>query len=135
MRIKNRTVTCVIRCRSRILLLKRSPIVSTNPNRWSAVTGRLEENQSLEALAYQEILEETGLNRRQVRLVRRGTAYRLRIGLGIESLVQPFLFESATRRIKLNWEHTESKWIKLTDLRTFRLIPRFDLSLKALGLT
>jgi len=87
------------------------------------------------ALAYQEILEETGLRRRQLRLVRRGTAYKLRIGPGIESMVQPFLFESATRRIKLNWEHTESKWIKLADLGSFHLIPRFDLSLQALDLT
>jgi 8-oxo-dGTP pyrophosphatase MutT (NUDIX family) len=85
-------------------------------------------------LAYQEILEETGLRRGQLRLVGRGTPYRLRVGVGVESLVQPFLFESATRRIKLNWEHTESKWIKVADLRRFRLIPRFDLSLKALDL-
>lgn len=113
---------------------ERAPTVSVNPNLWSAVTGRVEGSESLETLAFQEIREETGLRRKNLRLVRRGRAYEFPIGRGVETLVQPFLFDSGTTRVKLNWEHTDSRWVKPADLWRFSLIPRFDLTLKAVDL-
>jgi 8-oxo-dGTP pyrophosphatase MutT (NUDIX family) len=98
---------------------------------WSSVTGRVEHGQSFEATAFQEIREETGLGKRKLTLIRRGKGFRLQIHRGVVTLVQPFLFDSRTRIIRLNWEHTESKWIKPLDLRRFRLIPKFDLALKS----
>jgi 8-oxo-dGTP pyrophosphatase MutT (NUDIX family) len=130
-RIKHKTVTCVIRCRGRILLLKRAPTVLVNPNLWSAVTGRVEHGQSFEASAFKEICEETGLGRRKLTLVRRGKGFRLRIHRGVVTLVQPFLFDSRTRLVRLNWEHTDSKWVRPIDLHKFRLIPKFNLTLKS----
>ena len=130
-RIKHKTVTCVIRCRGRILLLRRAPTVLVNPDLWSAVTGRVEHGQSFEASAFQEIREETGLERRNLTLVRRGRGFRLRIRRGVVTLVQPFLFDSRTRLVRLNWEHTDSKWVRPVDLHKFRLIPKFNLTLKS----
>jgi 8-oxo-dGTP pyrophosphatase MutT (NUDIX family) len=130
-KIKHRTVACVIRHRGRILLLKRAPTVLTNPNLWSTVTGRVEHGQSLEATAFREIREETGLEKRSLTLIRRGMGFRIQIRRRVVTLVQPFLFDSKTRMVRLNWEHTESKWIKPLDLRRFRLIPKFDLALKS----
>jgi 8-oxo-dGTP pyrophosphatase MutT (NUDIX family) len=130
-RIKHKTVTCVIRCRGRILLLRRAPTVLVNPDLWSAVTGRVEHGQSFEASAFQEICEETGLERRNLTLVRRGRGFRLRIRRGVVTLVQPFLFDSRTRLVRLNWEHTDSKWVRPVDLHKFRLIPKFNLTLKS----
>lgn len=131
MRIKHKTVTCVVRCRSRILLLRRAPTVLVNPNLWSSVTGRVEHGQSFEASAFQEIHEETGLGRRDLTLVRRGKGFRLQIRRGVVTLVQPFLFDSRTRRVRLNWEHTDSKWVRQVDLHRFRLVPKFNLTLKS----
>jgi len=130
-RIKHRTVTCVIRYRGRILLLKRAPTVLVNPNLWSSVTGRVEHGQSFEATAFQEIREETGLEKGKITLVRRGKGFRLLIHRGVVTLVQPFLFDSRTRLIKLNWEHTDSKWVRPVDLNKFKLIPKFNLTLKS----
>ena len=132
MRIKHKTVTCVIRCRGKILMLKRAPAVLVNPNLWSAVTGRVEHGQSFEASAFQEIREETGIGKKSLTLVRRGRGFRLQIRRGVVTLVQPFLFDSKTRIIKLNWEHTDSKWVKPVDLHKFRLIPKFNLTLKSI---
>jgi len=131
MRIKHKTVTCVIRCRGRILLLRRAPTVLVNPNLWSAVTGRVEHGQSFEDSAFQEIREETGLTKRDLTLVRRGKGFRLRIRRGVVTLVQPFLFDSRTRLVRLNWEHTDSKWVRPIDLYKFKLIPKFNLTLKS----
>ena len=133
-RIKHKTVTCVIRCRGRILLLRRAPTVLVNPDLWSAVTGRVEHGQSFEASAFQEIREETGLERRNLTLVRRGRGFRLRIRRGVVTLVQPFLFDSRTRLVRLNWEHTDSEWVKPVDIHKFRLIPKFNLTLKSVEL-
>ena len=131
LRIKHKTVTCVIRCRGRILLLKRAPTVLVNPNLWSAVTGRVEHGQSFEITAFQEIQEETGMGKKNLTLVRCGKGFKLRIGRGIVTLVQPFLFDSRTRRVRLNWEHTDSKWVRQVDLYRFRLIPKFNLTLRS----
>ena len=118
-----------------MLLLRRAPTVLVNPNLWSAVTGRVEHGKSFEETAFQEIREETGLGKRNLTLVKRGKGFRLRIGRGVVTLIQPFLFESRTRLVRLNWEHTESKWIKSVDLHKFRLIPKFNLTLKSVEMT
>ena len=129
-----RTVTCLIECRGRILILKRAPTVYVNPCLWSPVAGRIERRLSPEAQAYKEIQEETGIERRKLRLVRRGKEYTLQINPSVRASVQPFLFESKTRRVRLNWENSDYRWVIAAHLRRFKLIPKLDLTLKALQL-
>ena len=129
-----RTVTCLIRCRGRILILKRAPTVHVNPYLWSPVTGRVRGRLSPERQAYGEIREETGIERRKLRLVSRGKKYTLQINPSVEVSVQPFLFESKTKRVHLNWENTAYRWVRAAHLPRFRLIPKFDLTLEALEL-
>lgn len=114
--------------------MKRASIVSVNPGLWSPVTGRVEGKLSLEKSACKEIREETGLRRGELRLVKKGGRYTLRIKQGVEASVQTFLFETKVRSIKLNWEHINYRWVKLTQLARYQLIPKFDLTLKALDL-
>jgi len=124
----------MIRCRGSFLLLRRASIVSVNPGLWSPVTGRVEGKLSLEKSAYKEIREETGLRRGGLRLVKKGGRYTLRIKQGVEASVQTFLFETKVRSIKLNWEHVKYRWVKPAQIVRFQLIPKFDLTLKALDL-
>jgi len=129
-----RTVTCFIKCRGRILILKRAPSVHVNPSLRSPVAGRIRSRVSPEMQAYKEIREETGIERRKLRLVKRGRKYTLQISASVRASVQPFLFESTTIRVRLNWENTDYRWVEAANLSRFRLIPKFDLTLKALEL-
>jgi 8-oxo-dGTP pyrophosphatase MutT (NUDIX family) len=129
-----RTVTCMIECRGRILMLRRAPTVSVNPRLWSPVAGRIDGRLSPKRQAYKEIWEETGIARRHLRLVRSGKRHTLQVNPSVRASVQPFLFQSNTRRVRLNWENTDYRWVKVSDLSRFKLIPKFDLTLKALKL-
>ena len=124
----------MIRCRGRILILKRASTVHVNPYLWSPVAGRVQGRLSPERQAYKEICEEMGIERRKLRLVRRGKEYTLQINPSVRASVQPFLFESKTRRVRLNWENSDYRWVKVAHLRRFKLIPKLDLTLKALQL-
>lgn len=72
------------------------------------------------------------MERRQLRLVRRGEKYTLRVNPSVQASVQPFLFQSDTARVRLNWENTDFRWVNPAHLVKFKLIPKFDLTLKAL---
>jgi 8-oxo-dGTP pyrophosphatase MutT (NUDIX family) len=124
----------MIEYRGKILLLKRARNVYVNPCLWSPVAGRIEAGLSPEKQAYEEIYEETGIPRRKLRLIERGKKYVLQIRPSIRASVQPFLYQSTTRRVRLNGENSDYRSIKPTHLSKFKLIPKFDLTLKALRL-
>jgi 8-oxo-dGTP pyrophosphatase MutT (NUDIX family) len=105
-----------------------------NPGLWSPVAGRVEGRLSPEGQAYKEIYEETGIQKRQLLLVRRGEEYTLKVNPSVQASVQPFLFQSETRRVRLNWENTDCKWVNLAHLFRFKLIPKFHLTLRSLKL-
>lgn len=106
-----------------VLILRRSGRVGTYRRRWAGVSGFLEDR-PLEQ-AYREIEEETGLGRGDVRLVRGGEPLPVPDEqLGVLWVVHPFLFDlvgGATPR--LDWEHTEARWIPPRRLRRFRTVP------------
>ena len=68
---RREVVTCFLQRRGHILALKRSHKVRTHRGKWAAVSGGIETANPL-AQAYQKIVEETGIPRHQVRLVREG---------------------------------------------------------------
>lgn len=84
--------------------------------------------------SFKEIQEETGIARSELRKILVGARYVLRRRDLVKVDVHPVLFESRTRRIKLNWENTGYQWVRIEDLSKFRLIPKFKLTLKALEL-
>lgn len=129
-----RTVTCMIMCRGRTLILKRAPKVRVNPSLWSPISGRVDGRLPPARQAWEEILEEAGIDRRKLRMVRVGRKYKLHVRELVEVTVYPYLFESMTRRVQLNWENTDYRWVRISDLSRFKLIPKFNLTLRALGL-
>jgi hypothetical protein len=114
--------------------LKRAAKVRVNPRLWSPISGRLDGALGSERQAWKEIQEEAGIERRELRLIRAGKKYKLHVRESVEVTVFPYLFESTTRRVRLNWENTDYRWVRIADLGRFKLIPRFDLTLSALGL-
>jgi len=116
-------VTCFLEQRKLILILRRSGRVGTYQRLWAGVSGYIEAD-ALEQ-AFTEIREETGLFKNNIRLVAQGkTVEVVDQSINRRWIVHPFLFHVLDPdKIMLDWEHTESKWIKPSDLSKYPAVP------------
>ncbi len=121
-------VTCFLLRRGKdaaeVLLLRRSGRVGTYRGRWAGVSGYLEAHSPLEQ-AYREIEEEVGLGRRDVRLLAEGEPLVV-VDESIDTrwTVHPFLFELLRpQRLRLDWEHTDSRWVRPHEVPTLQTVP------------
>ncbi len=111
-------VTCILlrtdQQERRVLLVRRSQQVGSYHGHWAGVSGFVEPNVTPDEQAYTEILEETGLQRHQVRMLRRGAVVEHRdVKLGRHFSIHPFLFEVFTPdAIHIDWEATEMRWFQ-----------------------
>jgi 8-oxo-dGTP pyrophosphatase MutT (NUDIX family) len=121
-------VTCFLLRRGRggdeVLLLRRSDRVSTYRGLWAGVSGYLEADTPLEQ-AYRELEEEVGLARDDVRLIAEGEPLVLPDeSIGVRWTVHTFLFEALRpERVRLDWEHTESRWLRPEELAALETVP------------
>ena len=117
-------VTCFLESENEILILRRSQQVGTYKGRWAGVSGYIENHADEQALI--EIAEETGLGREDIELVKRGEPLSDEdIQLGIRWVVHPYLFHIRDRnKIKIDWEHKETRWIKPEDIDDYQTVPR-----------
>ena len=113
-----------------ILLLRRSQRVGTYRGHWAGVTGFVEAPPDEQA--YTELHEETGLERSDVMLLRRGEPFTFTdAALDREWTVHPYLFLVADpTKIQTDWENVETKWISPADLDQYETVPRLDESLR-----
>ncbi|MGA2784091.1 MAG: NUDIX domain-containing protein [Candidatus Bathyarchaeia archaeon] len=120
-------VTSFLTNDQRILLLRRSQKVGTHQGKWSAVSGHLEGEEDPLQRAVTEIQEEIGLTREQVKLVRAGQILR---AFDQETdtvwVIHPFLFESTSNTVQLDWENTEYKWINPKELNSYQTVPKLQ---------
>jgi len=111
--------------KGKILLLKRGSEVGSYQGKWAAVSGYIEEEP--EKQAYKELLEETYLRREDVSL--RSKAKSITVvdkELETKWVVHPFLFEvKNARKIRLDWEHVEARWVEPKEIRRFDTVPFF----------
>ncbi len=109
---------------AQVLLLRRSERVGTYRGRWAGVSGYLEASPPLEQ-AYREIEEEVGLGRDVVRLLAQGeTLVVPDETIDMRWTVHPFLFEVLQpEHIRLDWEHTESRWVKPDEVSALETVP------------
>jgi 8-oxo-dGTP pyrophosphatase MutT (NUDIX family) len=122
---RREVVTCFLEHRGRILALKRSEKVRTHAGKWAAISGSVDLATPFEQ-ALMEIREETGLGGNEVRLERQGLPLDISDDeYGVTWRVHPFLFSVADPGgIRLDWEHTESRWIDPTELGALDTVPR-----------
>ncbi len=114
-------VSAFLRNRSRYLVLRRSEKVGTFRNRWSAVSGYLEGDEDPGDRALQEIREETGIA--DAAFVSAGRPILTRHG-PTAFVVHPFLFDVRTRRVALDWENVESRWVTPEEIGRLETVPR-----------
>ncbi|MEM4250217.1 MAG: NUDIX domain-containing protein [Candidatus Bathyarchaeia archaeon] len=134
MKRRFQTVTCILTWNGLLLLLKRSSRVNINPGLWCGVAGRIEDDMSPEETAYKEILEETGLQRESIEPISSAPPILVEIDDENEALVYPFLFRTENPNIRLDWEHTDYRWVRPEMVDKFETVPRFRDVMNALHL-
>jgi len=124
-----KVVTCLLENNGEILILRRSDDVGTYQEMWGGVAGFVEENEEPFDTAIKEIKEEVGLDKddlfslKRLDSIRFTDLYRDKL---YDWIVYPFLFHINDRdKIKIDWEHTEFRWIKPSELNNYETVPRF----------
>lgn len=127
----HRVVTSVLLHQGRVLVLKRSDKVSTCQRMWAGVSGYIEPGEEPLQTAIKEIGEETSITK--ATLVRSAATLMVRQQDTIWA-IHPFLFESPTDQVTIDWEHTEYKWALPSQMDELVLVPGFKRLLGDLGL-
>lgn len=114
-------VTCFLRHRSEVLLLKRSDEVGSYVGRWGTVAGHAEGDP--EPAAREEIKEEAGLTD-AVSFVRAGDSFAVEdTDLDTRWMVHPYLFDCDSRAVETNYKTAEFEWTSPTEIRRYETVP------------
>tara|TARA_B110000495_G_scaffold134168_1_gene117380 strand:+ start:204 stop:608 length:405 start_codon:yes stop_codon:yes gene_type:complete len=123
-----RIVTSFIKNSNKILILKRSNKVRSMKGLWSGVSGIIENNENPKDRAKIEIFEEIGMTKDEISFIK--SVEKIKISSpqyeNHEWEVFSFLFETKETKIKLNWENSEYKWIKVDELKNYKTVPNLD---------
>jgi PncC family amidohydrolase len=116
-------VTCFLEHGDKILILRRSTKVGTYRRSWAGVSGYMETSDTEQA--FTEISQETQLYKKDLKLMKKGKPLEvIDRSLNRKWIVHPFLFHvKAPEKIKIDWEHTEAKWIKPNELSKYETVP------------
>ena len=121
-------VTSFIRDNEKLLILKRSDEVKTMKGLWAGISGIIEKNEEPLKRAKIEIFEEVGITEDKITLVK--SAEEMRVNSpqyqNHEWEIFPFLFEAKNPTIKLNWENSDFKWIKVDELKNYETVPSLE---------
>ena len=117
-------VTCFLEHEGMLLVLRRSQDVMTHRGKWAGVSGSIEAHSALDQ-ALKEIQEETGLGPDDVQLLRAGEANEVADEeYGVRWKVHPFHFRvTDPSLIRLDWEHSESRWIRPSEMSNLDTVP------------
>jgi 8-oxo-dGTP pyrophosphatase MutT (NUDIX family) len=123
-----RIVTSFIKNNNKILILKRSNKVRSMKGRWSGISGIIENNENPTERAIIEIFEEVGIKKDEITLIKEKEKMKVSSPQyqNHEWEVFPFLFETKKMEIKLNWENSEFRWIKVDELKNYETVPSLD---------
>ena len=126
-------VNCVVMEKDRMLILKRSDRVDSFQGKWSSVTGYVEEGETPVQTAFKELREELSVPAPV--LLKQGKPVSTRKG-GIAWISHPFLFAlGGDRAVKIDWEHTDYRWIDIDELGDYETVPGLAGNLLSLGIT
>ena len=125
-------VTSILKNGGKILILKRSNKVGSFQGKWAGVSGYVEKYDfSPLKRAIIEIEEETGLNESEIKLIRAAKPIEIRDG-EVVWRVHAFLFEVEKKEIKIDWEHSEYKWVKPGEIKNYDVVPSLNEVIHAL---
>jgi len=125
-------ITIFIRYKEEILILKRSNKVATYQGRWNTVAGYIDELKPIHEKIIEEINEEIGVIKDNILRQKIGDTYTFKdMKTNKTWIVCPVLVELKNKPdIKLDWEHTEYKWIKPEEIKKYNIVPKIEESLR-----
>lgn len=126
-------ITVFVKYKDKILLLKRSDKVKTYKGKWNTVAGYLDELKPIKEKVLEELEEEVGIKEDAISAIQFGEPYKF-VDEKINKtwIIFPILVELEEKvEIKLDWEHTEFKWVKKEELDNFDTVPNLDKSLES----
>ena len=112
-------VAVVLTWRGRIGLFKRSHAVHSDRGLWHCISGYVDPGCSPVSQAIKEVYQETGLGVSELKQVRIGPALPLPDPRGGSWIVHTFRADTERRRLDLNWEHDDYRWVKPQNVRRF----------------
>lgn len=118
-------ITAVLGNDNEILILRRSLSTRSMQNKWAGISGYLEPGEDLLSRALVEIYEETKIYKNQVILNKILDPICVEIKTDKLLFIQPFYFLTSTRRVILNWEHIEYRWISWHHMYSYEFVPKF----------
>ncbi len=128
-------LVCFIRHRDKFLLLKRSDKVLGYKNLWSSLAAFIDDEKTIENKIAEEIQEELGLEKEDIKRIVKGDVYTFKDeDLGRDWIRHLCLVEISNPDIKLDWEHTDYKWITPGEAADFQTTPGFAADLEKVKL-
>ena len=125
-------IDVVVVYKDEFLLLKRSNKVRTYRGLWMVPAGYMDEIISAEEKALKELFEETGIEKKSVLSIKTGKLIK-ETDSKISKIwyIIPVLIKLKHKpKIRLDWEHTEYKWVKYEDLKNYKTVPGLNGMLK-----
>lgn len=108
-----------------ILLLQRSSKVGSYKGRWAGCSGYMEKDEDPDKRAIIEIQEELKIPSDQITLIKKGDPLEIK-DKKITWVVHPYLFETETDQIQLDWEHNKYMWLSPEEMEliNFETVPK-----------
>jgi len=125
-------ITAVVKCKNKVLILKKSPDDWNYPNKWSFCSGYIKEFEAAEDTVLREIKEETGSTAKMLgngRMFRKDDKAK-----GKSWIITVFLCETKSQKVKLDHENVDYRWISYGELSNYPTVPGLKKDLKVLGL-
>ncbi|MDH3696624.1 MAG: NUDIX domain-containing protein [Nitrosopumilus sp.] len=118
-------VTSFIRNNDKLLILKRSNKVKSMKELWAGISGIIENDEVPLKRAKIEIFEEAGIVEEKIKLIKAAEEMRVNSPQykNHEWEIFPFLFEAINPTIKLNWENSDFRWIRVEELGNYETVP------------
>ncbi len=127
-------INCVLRYRSKILVVERSKNLNFYPGYWNGVSGFLDDKKTMKEKIDEEIKEELGLDPGMVGTYKMGQIFHQDEPKYNKTwIVHPVLVNVKTDQVQLDWEAKNFKWLPLKDVKKLNLLPGFDQVLKRLS--
>lgn len=127
-------ITVFIKYKDKILLLKRSDKVLTYKGKWNTVAGYLDEIKPISEKIREELKEELGIKESDISFIFLGESYQFRDeDISKTWIIFPVLTElNKELKLKLDWEHTEYRWVNPDEMSSLDIVPHLNQSFKKL---
>jgi 8-oxo-dGTP diphosphatase len=123
--------TGVVLKRGKLLILKRKDDDDTYPGVWDCVGGHFEKGESAEQCMLREAREEAG---QAMKIVRLGPLIEFIDEYG-RAVAVPFVLRPDPNKAILPSEHSEFRWVRLSEVRSYHIVPDLVRALSLFGFT